>query len=154
MSLQTELIARSLQQAIKNPLMGVDVQHYRAQLAPAPNFTPYGQPDYLSLNPGEFASGVEYASPVLLRGVFCQAKRQPYQDKGGIYYTAQTHLFLLENPGEIFVLDDRFPKRQDKFVISGATYYAIAPTFPCQSGETIAAWKIDLNIQRYPVTSP
>jgi hypothetical protein len=151
---QSQLIEKTLLRMLKNPLLGVDVEHYRAEHVGATNFTPYYQPDYLAINPGENATGVQYSpnpeNP--LRGVFCQAKRTPLQDKGGIYYTAQTHLFLLENPGEVFALDDRLPKRQDKFVVSGQTYYAIAPAVPCQSGSVIAAWKIELTLQRYTVT--
>lgn len=142
-----------LQRVLTNPLLSVNVEHYQAQLVSPSNFTPYYQPDYLATNPGVFASGVEYApnpnNPI--RGTFCQAPRQSYQDKSGIYYVAQYNLFLIGDPGEIYILDDKYPKRQDKFVIQGRTYYAIAPAMPCQQGEIVAAYKIELNLQRYPV---
>jgi hypothetical protein len=127
----------------------------RSQLTAPENFTPYGQPDYLAADPGIHATGVKYmpSEKNPLRGVYCRAPIRPLQDKGGIYYQAQMELYLPDNPGEIYVLDDKYPKRQDAFEIAGQRYYAIAPATPCMSGEVIAAWKIELNLERYPVTN-
>lgn len=137
---------------VNNPLYGTPIYHHQAQIASA-DFNKQGQPDYLSANPGVHGSGINYvpnpANP--LRGIFCPSPRKPYQDKGGIYYQAQMEIYLLDNIGEIFVLENDRPKRQDKFVINNQTYYCIAPAFPCQMGEAIAAWKIELNLERYPV---
>ena len=145
---------QALQAVINNPNFGTTVYHYQAQHADPKAFDKRGRPDYLSkTDPGDYATGIEFVenpnNP--LRGVFCQAPRQPYQDTGGIYYTAQFELYLAQDPGEIFSLDDKYPKRQDKFIVQGNTYYAIAPAMPCALGATVGAWRIQLNVERYPV---
>ena len=152
-SLQGEWIQQAIAQVIANPMFGTTVEHFQAQLVEPENYTKYGQPDYLAANPGDYAAGIQYipnpANP--LRGIFCRAKYNPYQDKGGIYLQAQAELYLPHDPGEVFVLDGKYPKRQDRFVISGGVYYAVAPTFPCQLGDTVAAFKIELSRERFPV---
>lgn len=133
--------------------MGTNIEHYQAQTADGADFNRKGQPDWLASDPGVNATGVNFvANPGNpLRGVFCQAPRRPLQDKGGIYYTAQFELYLPVDLGEVFELSGDRPKRQDRFVIGGKTYYAIAPSMPCQAGDTVALFKIELNIERYPV---
>lgn len=143
-----------LQNVINNPNFGSTILHYQAVHADSASFDKRGRPDYLAkTDPGIHATGVEYvANPDNpLRGIFCQAPRQPYQDVGGIYYTAQFELYLATNPGEIYKLDDNLPKRQDRFDVMGQSYYAIAPAMPCALGDTIGAWRIQLNVERFPV---
>lgn len=138
---------------LNNPLFGTPIAHYKAEHVGAGNFDRRGNPDYLAADPGDYATGVQYvANPDNpLKGIFCQAKRHPHQDKGGIYYVAQMEIYLTENLGDVFVLDGHYPKRQDRFIINGQTYYAVAPSLPCQIGAAIAAYKIELNVERYPV---
>lgn len=142
-----------LQNVIANPSFGTTVAHFQATHATG-TFDDRGRPDYLSKTDiGVNQTGVNYApnpaNPI--RGVFCQAKRQPRQQPGGIYYDAQFELYVAENLGEVYRLFDDRPKLQDRFDIHGQSYYAIAPAMPCAVGDTVAAWQIQLNIQRYPV---
>jgi hypothetical protein len=151
--LQGPFLRQAIANVINNPLFGATVYHYRALEATGANHNSLGQPDYLAPAPGLYDSGVDFeANPSNpLRGIFCRQKSNPYQDKGGIYYQAEAQLYLLDDPGELFILSDNRPKRQDKFVIAGGTYYATAPIFPCQMGDTVAAFQIFLSRERYPV---
>lgn len=146
-------IRQAIANVINNPMFGATVYHYRAIEATQPDYNTLGQPSYLAPEPGLYDSGVGYEpSPHNpLRGVFCRQKSNPYQDKGGIYYQAEGQLYLLDDPGEVFVLLDNRPKRQDRFEIAGGVYYATAPVFPCQMGDTVAAFQIFLSRERYPV---
>jgi hypothetical protein len=152
---QGDIILRMLQSVAQNPLIGATIEHYFAQYVDDGSFTKYGQIDYLAQEVGQDQTGIKYvANPKNpIRGVFCSSGRRPVQDKGGIRYEAQPQIILLEDPGEVYSLDPEKPKRQDKFIVSGRTYYATAPAFPCQMGDTIAAFKIDLALERYPVTN-
>lgn len=150
---QGELVRRAIAQVIQNPLAGALALHYRAELADPSSFTRYGQPDYLGFDPGTYTTGVQYGQPIELRGIFCRAKLNPFLDKSGIRYQAEMNFYVPHDPGEVFVLDAKYPKRQDKFVISGGVYYATGPATPCQMGDTIAAWQIDLSRERYPVAT-
>jgi hypothetical protein len=150
---QGELVLQVIKNAINHPLFGTPFEHHQAQHVAPNNFNDRGQPDYLAPDPGVYSTGITYvANPANpLRGIFCRAPYRPYQDVGGIYYQAQMNLHVLDELGDIFLLDGKYPKRQDKFVINGIDYYATAPATPCQMGETIAAWTIELNRERYPV---
>jgi hypothetical protein len=151
-SLVGQFAAQAIANMMMNPLMGATVYHYRAIAAPA-EFNTLGQPDYLSAEPGLYDSGVTY-EPVPenpLKGVFCRQRSNPFQDKGGIYYQSEATLYLANDPGEVFVLSDNRPKRQDRFEVSGGVYYATGPVFPCQVGDTVAAWQIYLSRERFPV---
>ncbi len=149
-----DLAIQAIAQILSNPLFGTPFEHFQAQIA-ASSFNEKGQPDYLSFNPGAYNSGIEYipnpANP--LRGLFCQAPRRFNQQPDGIRYEATMELYVQVNLGQVFKVQDRFPKLQDKFVVNGQTYYAANPAFPCQMGEAIAAWKIELALERYPVTN-
>ena len=149
---QGDYLQSVVQRLMQLPYAGTVVQHYQAQLVEDGNFNKLGQPDWLGDAPGQDATGIQFvpnpANP--LRGIFCRAPYRPYQDKGGIYYQAEMDLYLAQDIGEVFVLEENRPKRQDKFVISGGTYYATAPVMPCQAGETVAAFKISLSRERYP----
>ncbi|MCD8487885.1 MAG: hypothetical protein LRZ84_14405 [Desertifilum sp.] len=140
---------------VNNPLFGATIIHYQSVWVEATNFNREGQPNYLAWNPGIHETGIVYelnpANP--LRGIFCQNKRRPSQDKNGIYYGGEFELYLTVDLGEVYVLDGKFPRKQDKFEIAGRTYYATSPVMPCQLGDTIAAYKIDLAIERYPVAN-
>lgn len=147
------LAIAAIQGAIANTIYGTTVYHYQAQHAGAENYDSAGRPDYLAADSGVYGSGIVFVpnpqNP--LKGIFCQAPRQPYQDVGGIYYTAQMELYLPVDLGPVFQLDGKYPKRQDRFEIHGRTYYAIAPSMPCMVGDTTGIWKIQLNLERYPV---
>lgn len=147
------LAIQAIQRMLQSTVYSATVMHYQAQLLDSGSYSDRGKPSYLAEDPGVFGSGVQYVpnpdNP--LRGVFCPVKRTPYQDVGGIYYQAQAELYLATNPGEIYKLDDKYPKRQDRFDVLGQTYYAVGPAFPCSLGDAIAAWKIELNLERYPV---
>jgi hypothetical protein len=150
---QGRFIRQAIATVIRNPLYGSTVFHYRARAAIAADYNTLGQPSYLAPEPGLYDSGVEYdANPENpLKGIFCRKKQNPFQDKGGQYYQGEAELYLLSDPGEVFVLSTDRPKRQDKFVIAGGTYYATAPAFPCQMGDTVAAFQVFLSRERYPV---
>lgn len=152
---QGDRLLAMLAQVVANPLIGATIQHFIAGYVAESNFSVYGQVDYLAPDAGQDQTGITYtANPNNpLRGVFCATSRRPVQDKGGIRYEAQPQIILLEDPGEVFAVDPKFPKRQDKFIVSGRTYYAAAPAFPCQMGDTIAGFRIDLALERYPVTN-
>lgn len=147
------LAIQALKRAVQSPLYGTPFEHYQAQLAAPENFNDRGLPDYLAADPGVYSTGVNYTpnpkNPQ--RGIFCRAPFRPQQDVGGIYYVAQMSLYVFDDPGEVYKLDGTYPKRQDMFIINGQKYYATAPATPCQTGETIAAWQIDLNLERFPV---
>lgn len=147
-------INQLLQQIIKNPLVGTPIEHWQSQFVEIENFNAHGVPHYLSKESGEFSTGLRFvANPANpLRGVVCRAPWRPVQAVDGIHYTAQFELYLPIDLGEVFKLDDRLPKRQDRFVINGVDYYAIAPSLPCMAGETIGCWKIELNRGKYPVS--
>lgn len=142
-----------LSRVLVNSSFGTTVDHYQAQHVEPDAFDDQGRPDYLSSNSGFQDSGVEYIpnpeNP--LRGMFCPAPRRPVQEAAGVFYQAQMELYLTENLGDIFVLDDRYPKRQDAFEIAGRRYYAVCPATPCTLGDTTACWKIELSLERYPV---
>lgn len=146
-----------LQQAIANvfrlPYFGVPVCHFKASLVEDAAFDKYGKPDYLAADAGEFDSGVQYEpnpdNP--LRGVYCKPSIRPNMDKGGIIYQAELDLYLPVDVGDVFVLEGDRPKRQDKFEIQGARYYATAPALPCQIGEVVSVWKIPISRERFPV---
>lgn len=146
-------IRQAIAQVIQNPLYGSTVYHYRAIEAVNADYNSLGQPSYLAPAPGVHGSGVEYeANPQNpLKGIFCRQKQTPFQDKGGQYYQGEAQLYLLTDPGEVFVLSEDRPKRQDKFVIAGGIYYATAPVFPCQAGDTVAAFQVFLSRERYSV---
>lgn len=151
-SIQGSYLQSMIQQVLRSPYAGTVVEHYQAQVVGDQNFDKYGRADWLGESPGQDATGIRFVpnpnNP--LRGIFCRAPYRPYQDKGGIYYQAEMELYLPEDIGEVFVLGENRPKRQDKFLISGGTYYATAPVMPCQAGETVAAFKISLSRERYP----
>lgn len=136
---------------INNPLYSTTILRFVPQIVPE-NHDWRGRPDYLVANPGLYATGIHYQphpdNPY--RGMFCRAKVTPLQIPGGIYYQATHYIFLPKDPGEVYVLDDHYPKRQDAFEIQGIRYYATGPAEPCQLGDTIAAWKIGLSRERYP----
>lgn len=144
-------IQQQIAAVLNNPLLGATVLHYRAVHVEDAVFDSQGQPDYLNPSAGVYASGIDYiANPSNpLRGVFCKPKLRPFQDKGGIYYQADGQLYLANDPGEVYVLHPERPKRQDRFVIAGGVYYAAGPTFPCQMGDTVALFQIDLVRERY-----
>lgn len=150
---QGAFIRQAIANVIRNPMFGSTVYHYRAIPAGSADYNSLGQPSYLAPGPGVYASGVDYEqnpeNP--LKGIFCRQKQNPYQDKGGMYYQGEAQLYLLSDPGEVFTLSENRPKRQDKFVIAGGTYYATAPVFPCQMGDTVAAFQVFLSRERYPV---
>lgn len=143
----------AIAQILRSPYAGTPVDHYWATLAGDENFDKYGKPDWLGESPGQDASGVRYEpnpdNP--LRGLVCKAPYRPQQDRAGIIYVAEFELYLPHDPGEVFVLAGDRPKRQDKFLIQGGVYYATAPVFPCIAGEMVAAFKISLSRERYPV---
>lgn len=145
--------AQAIRNILSNPLFGTTVYHYRAELAPQANFNDRGQPDYLGASPGHFASGVVYTpnpnNP--LKGAFCQIPRKPVQEVSGIYYQATHELIVLEDLGLVYELDGQYPKRQDAFDIAGYRWYATGPATPCQQGDVLVGWKIELNLERYPV---
>lgn len=152
---QGQYLQAAISVILRNPLVGTPIYHYQAQHADSDQFNEIGQPDYLASDPGVFESGIQYvANPDNpIRGIFCARKLNPYQDKGGIYYQGEFEVYLPSDPGEVFILDDKYPKRQDKFVINGGNYYATAPVFPCLMGETVAAWQVFLSRERYPVSN-
>lgn len=145
-------LRQAIAQIVTNPLVGSTVYHWKAKPAKA-TFNDAGQPDYLSPQPGLFDSGVDYDpnpnNP--LRGIFCRPKQTPFQDKGGIYYQGEASLYLVEDPGEVFVVVNSRPKRQDRFEIAGGVYYAVAPVLPCQMGDTVAAFQVFLSRERFGV---
>lgn len=144
-----------LAQWINHPLMGTEIDHYRAEYTPPETFNQDGNPDYLAQSPGQQSSGIVYTPNPdnSLRAVFCPVSLRPIQDQAGIYYQGDMQIFLLEDLGEVYQLNDDKPKRQDKFIVQGQTFYASSPAFPCQQGSAIAAWQIYLARERYPVTS-
>ena len=147
---------QAIAQILTNPLVGTPFEHFRAQWLDDSLYDNRGRPDYLAENSGEFQSGVQYiANPDNpLRGIFCPIARRPTQDKPGIFYEAQMQLFVTDDLGEVFTLDEgerSRPKLQDRFLINSQTFYATQPAFACMQGEAIAAWRIDLALQRYPV---
>jgi hypothetical protein len=150
---QGKFIRQAIANVIRNPLYGSTVYHYRAKVAVGADYNSLGQPGYLAPAPGVYDSGVEFeANPDNpLKGIFCRQKQNPFQDKGGQYYQGEAQLYLLSDPGEVFILSANRPKRQDKFVIAGGIYYATAPVFPCQMGDTVAAFQVFLSRERYPV---
>ena len=149
-SVQVPMIA-ALHRALQHPFYGTPIAHYRATYPKNEEVT--SKPDYLAANPGDYGSGIVYVANIdnPLRGVFCQSPRKPVQEVAGIYYQAQADLYVMQDLGEVFALENDRPKRQDRFIINGQTYYAAAPSFPCMMGTTIALWKIDLVLERYPV---
>jgi hypothetical protein len=149
-----ELAIAALQSILNNPLFGTPFDHYQAQIASS-SFNAKGQPDYLSLDPGVYNSGIQYVANTAnpLRGVFCPAPRRANQQIDGIRYEASMELYTQVDLGQVFKVQEKFPKLQDKFVINGQAFYAANPAFPCQMGEAIAAWKIELALERYPVVN-
>lgn len=153
---QTTVQAGWLQQVVgnvlQNPLLGTTILHFQAFLAGPENFNEQGKPDYLAPGAGLYGSGVRYTpnpkNP--LRGVFCRKPLRPFQENAGIHYQAECEIYLPEDPGEVFILDDKYPKRQDRFEVAGGVYYATAPVFPCQIGDTVAAWQVSLSRERFP----
>lgn len=150
----SQYLSQILARQVNHPLFGADIDHFRAEYAPDNTFAE-GNPDYLAANPGQQNTGVIYTpnedNP--LRGVFCPVPLQPVQAQGGIYYQGDMQIIVLQDLGEVFKLDEAKPKRQDKFVIQGNTFYASSPAFPCQQGSAIVAWQIFLSRERYPVQS-
>lgn len=149
----SQVLSQQLAQWVNHPLFGTNIDHYRAEYAPPETFPDDSTPDYLAASPGQQLTGITYTpnenNP--LRGVFCLAPVRPIQDVGGIYYQADMQIVLLEDLGDVFQLDESKPKRQDKFIIDGSTYYANSTSFPCQQGSAIVAWQIFLTKERYPV---
>lgn len=150
---ESGLAAQIVQQVLMSPSAGVPVIHWIAEHVNVASFNGRGQPDYLAPDAGLYQTGIRYTADPRnpLRGVLCRAPKVPNQDKGGIFYQAQMDLYLPVDPGAIFVLHEKLPKRQDRFDISGLILYATGPAMPCQQGEQIAAWKISLSLERYPV---
>jgi len=138
-----------------HPRYGTPYEHYRAQAVDPSVFDDQGRPDYLASEPGLYTSGVQFVSNPLnpLRGFFCNAPRQPFQDKGGIYLAADYKLYIPQDLGLIYKLSDRSIKLQDMFKINGQTLYATQPAVPCLQGEITAAYEINLTLQRYPVAN-
>jgi hypothetical protein len=138
---------------LKRSLNATSILHFQSEWAPPANFDERGNPDYLAADSGVFDSGIRYRpnpqNP--LKGIFCPAKRNPFQAVSGIYYQADVEIYVLEDLGSVFVLDGKYPKRQDAFEALGRRYYATAPAFPCAQGDLIVAWKISAALERYPV---
>ena len=141
-----------VQNAIANGIHGTTVEHYQAQWVEE-SFSERGTPDYLAGEAGEQGTGIRYtANPQNpLKGAFCPTQKRPVQGPEGQYYQADMELYLAKFPGDVYRLDDKKPKLQDRFVIQGQRYYAIAPAMPCTLGDSAAAWKILLTIERSPV---
>ena len=150
---QSSYLQQAIERLVKWPQFGVPVEHYMAQLVADETFDKQGQPDYLAQEAGEFESGVKYLSNPRnpLRGIFCRAPIRPNQETSGLFYQSETDLYLPVDPGNVCVLEDNRPKRQDRFDIQGARYYAVAPAMPCQIGEVVSMWKISISRERYPV---
>ena len=150
---QSSYLQQAIQNLLKWPQFGTPIEHYKAQLVEDEAFDKQGQPDYLSAEVGEFESGVRYvpnpSNP--LRGIFCRAPIRPNQETSGITFQSDTDLYLPVDPGDVFVLEDNRPKRQDRFDIQGVRFYAVAPATPCQAGEVVSLWKISISRERYPV---
>lgn len=137
---------------INNPLHSATILRFLSGIRPE-GLDERGRPDYLFEDPGRYASGVYFIEDPRnpYRGIFCRAKVNPFLALAGISYQASHQIFLAEDPGEVYVLHDEYPKRQDAFEIQGVRYYATAPAEPCQLGDTTAAWKISLSREKYPV---
>lgn len=150
---QSSYLQTALLKLLQSPQLGTPVEHYKAQLVEDETFDKHGQPDYLAKNAGDFESGVQYISNPRnpLRGIFCRSPLRPNQETAGITYQAEMDLYLPVDPGDVFVLQENRPKRQDRFDIQGGRYYAIAPTMPCVVGEVVSLWKVQLSRERYPV---
>jgi len=149
------LISRLLTQVVQNPLYGTPFEHYRAEWVDDTAFDERGRPNYLARSPGQDATGITFkANPENpLRGVFCPSPRKAMLDNRGMFFQSDFQLYVLEDLGTVYQIVENRPKLQDKFVINQQTCYAAQPAFPCVQGETVAAWKIDLVLQRYPVVN-
>jgi hypothetical protein len=149
---QTDLIIASIRNAINHPLIGVPVLRYRAEFAADRNYDRHGNPHYLSPDATQDATGIIYPEPPeSIRGVFCPNSITAIQESAGQRIEVDANLFLVGDPGPVYQLSQNRPKRQDKFIISGATYYAATPAYPCSSGEVIGAYRISLARQRQEV---
>jgi len=155
LSIGSNMAIAAIANVLKRSPGATSIYHYQSELAEPSNFDDSYRPDYLAQDPGLYDSGVKYSpnpkNP--LKGLFCPAKRNPFQALSGIYYQADIEIYLAEDPGPVFVLDGKYPKRQDAFEIVGQRYYATAPVFPCLQGDTVILWKISAALERYPVKS-
>jgi hypothetical protein len=146
-------IRQAIAAIASSPMVGTTVYHWKAVEAKQATYNEAGQPDYLAPTSGLFDSGIDYRpnpnNP--LKGIFCRPKQTPFQDKGGIYYQGEASLYLVQDPGEVFVVVNDRPKRQDRFQIAGGIYYATAPVMPCQMGDTVAAFQVFLSRERFGV---
>jgi hypothetical protein len=131
----------------------VDVLHFRAQHATG--YDCQGQVDYLSDDPGEFGTGINWvantANPI--KGAFCRPKRRLCQGKDGIYFETTAEFFTATDLGDVCKLFDDKPKLYDRFEILGQRYYATGPAHPCSNGNSVGLWKIPLILERVPVAS-
>jgi hypothetical protein len=138
---------------INNPLHGATILRYLAANTQPEAHDSRGRPDYLSDDRGYQATGIQYVADPRnpYKGIFCRGRNTVLQLLAGIQYVSSHEIYLAEDPGEVYILDDHYPKRQDRFVIQNINYYATGPAEPCQLGDSIAAWKIGLNRERFPV---
>lgn len=152
-SIQSQWLQAMFRRVLQNPLAGTQINHFRAEWVDPVNFDDRGRADYLAADAGIYDSGVNYTpnpcNPLL--GIFCAPRTRPTQDKAGMTYQAEMEIYLATDPGEVFVLDGTYPKKQDRFDINGTSWYAIAPALPCLSGSVTAMYKVQLTRQRYPV---
>lgn len=131
----------------------VDILHFRAEHSKG--YDCQGQADYLSADPGEFGSGINWvantANPI--KGTFCRPKRRLCQGKDGIYFETTAEFFTATDLGAIVQLFDDKPKLYDRFEILGQRYYATGPAHPCSNGNNVGLWSIPLILERFPVAS-
>ncbi len=148
------LAAAGLSEMFKLAPNAVDVLHFRAQHATG--YDCQGQVDYLSADPGEYGTGINWTANTAnpLKGVFCRPQRRLCQGKDGVYFETTAELFVATDLGSIVQLfDGNKPKLYDRFEVLGQRYYATGRAHPCANGNSVGLWKIPLILERFPVAT-